>query len=289
MTCREVRDVADSFLADELLTETNHEMLRHLETCASCRAELDGRRRLRGALKSAFDRAAELQPRAGFAEALRERLQQTPPRDRHSWMRSTRWFALAATVLIAAGLAGFLLLNRRPSPADALAQDAIGDHRTCALAPHPGRRGVPLEDAAQQFDDAYRLLLTAPPDDIATPDGAARVIDRHACAFDGRRFAHVLLEYRTRVVSLLMTSNDDIAASVNATPRLIGRQTDGLSVISVNGAHHTFLLVGDLDRADLSELSRAVAVPLAQRLDGALRLNTAPAVISLALNEFGRR
>src|SRR4029450_6326549 len=74
MNCRDVREVADSFLCEELLTETNHEILRHLDTCPSCRAELDARRRLRGALRAAFDRAPDLQPAAGFADRLREQL-----------------------------------------------------------------------------------------------------------------------------------------------------------------------------------------------------------------------
>ena len=37
MTCRDVREAADSFLCDELLTETNHDILQHLDTCPSCR------------------------------------------------------------------------------------------------------------------------------------------------------------------------------------------------------------------------------------------------------------
>ena len=46
MECRDVREMADSFLGEELLTETNHEILRHLDTCPVCRADLAGRRAL---------------------------------------------------------------------------------------------------------------------------------------------------------------------------------------------------------------------------------------------------
>ena len=74
MNCRDVREVADSFLCQALLTETNHEILRHLDTCPSCRTEIDGRRRLRGALRTAFDRDPELQPPAEFADRLRDQL-----------------------------------------------------------------------------------------------------------------------------------------------------------------------------------------------------------------------
>ena len=74
MNCRDVREIADSFLCEELLTETNHEILRHLDTCPLCRTEIDARRRLRGALRDAFNRAPELQPSAEFQNRLRDQL-----------------------------------------------------------------------------------------------------------------------------------------------------------------------------------------------------------------------
>ena len=131
---------------------------------------------------------------------------------------------------------------------------------------------MPLEEAAQQFDNAYRLLLNAPPDDVSTPDGVARVTERHSCAYGARRFGHVIMEYRGRVVSLLMTANNGETGDVgqDAIPRVIGRPMNGLSVVSVHGTRHAILLVSDLDSAELAQLSRAVSVPLARRLEGSL-------------------
>ena len=54
MQCRDVRELADSFLSEQLLVETNHELLRHLETCPDCRADIAGRRALRDGLRAAF-------------------------------------------------------------------------------------------------------------------------------------------------------------------------------------------------------------------------------------------
>src|SRR5581483_12351455 len=132
MNCRDVREVADSFLCEELLTETNHEILRHLETCPACRAEVDARRRLRGALWTAFTRAPELQPGEDFAARLRDHLRQTTVQRHRSWTISRQWFALAAGLVIAAGVTAFILVKRGPTPADVLARDAIGDHQNCA-------------------------------------------------------------------------------------------------------------------------------------------------------------
>lgn len=272
MNCRDVREMADSFLCEELLTETNHEVLRHLETCPVCRTEIDGRRRLRGALRDAFTRAPELQPSAEFQTRLRDQLRDVSAHGTRSWSLSGRWLALAAGIVLAVGVTGIVLMKRTAGPTEALAQDAVGDHQNCALEYRLVRRPVPLEEAAQQFDNAYRLLLNAPPDDVSTPDGVARVTERHSCAYGARRFGHVIMEYRGRVVSLLMTANNGETGDVgqDAIPRVIGRPMNGLSVVSVHGTRHAILLVSDLDSAELAQLSRAVSVPLARRLEGSL-------------------
>jgi len=268
MNCRDVRELADSFLCEELLTETNHEILRHIEGCPVCRMEIDGRRRLRGALRDAFKRAPELQPSAEFRNRMRDQLHEVSKRSARSWSFSTRWLALAAGVILAVSVAGIVFMKRSAAPAEALARDAIGDHQNCALKYRLVRMPVPLEEAATRFDSAYRLLLSAPPDDISTPDGVARVTERHSCAYGARRFGHVIMEYRGRVVSLLMTAKDGGMSDVrqDEIPRVIGRPMNGLSVMSVNGTDHAILLVSDLETNELAQLSRAVSVPLARRL-----------------------
>jgi hypothetical protein len=181
------------------------------------------------------------------------------------------WFAVAAGVVLAAGLAATIFLYRSTPPADTLARDAIGDHQSCALMDRMVRMPVPLEQAAQQFDGAYQLLRTAPPDGMSTSGGPIHVVDRHSCSYGARRFGHVIMDYKGRVVSLLMTANEiepGVALPPDAVPHVIGRPMNGLSVVSVAGSHHAFLLVGDLGSAELTQLSAAVSVPLAQRLEG---------------------
>ena len=297
MNCRDVREVADSFLCEELLTETNHEILRHLVICSSCRTEIDARRRLRGALRTAFNRVPELQPAGEFADRLGEQLRQAAVHKHPSWTSSSRWLALAGLVL-AAGVTAVVLLNRSSAPAEELARDAVGDHRNCALKYRLARRPVPLEEAAQRFDRAYRLLVNTPPDDIRTPDGPARVVERHSCEYGTHRFGHVILQYRGRVVSLLVTANDRATAaagSVEAIPRVIGHPMEGLSMVSVNGTRHAIMLVSDLEENELTQLAGIVSLPLAQRLADATSDRTktiawlfAPPVHELSLSPIGR-
>jgi hypothetical protein len=272
MNCRDVRDVADSLPGEELLTETNHEILWHLDTCPSCRTEMDARRRLRAALRSAFNHAPELQPVGDFADRLRDQLRRAPGQRHRSRMFSGRWLALAAGVVLAAGVISVIFINSSPVAEDALARDAIGDHRNCALKYRLVRMPIPLEEAAQQFDSAYLLLLTAPPDDVSTQNGPVHVVERHSCAYGARRFGHVILQYRGRVVSLLLTTNDGTTGSTarpDLTPHAIGSPVDGLSAVSVHGSRHAVTLVSDLGNAELTQLSRMISLPLVERLAGA--------------------
>jgi anti-sigma factor RsiW len=59
--CGKVRGYLDSYLSNELLVETNHEVLRHLESCPQCAAELSTRARVRTGLQAAVRGT----PRAG--------------------------------------------------------------------------------------------------------------------------------------------------------------------------------------------------------------------------------
>jgi hypothetical protein len=294
MKCRDVRDVADSFLGDELLPETNDGILEHLDTCASCQAEIDARRTLRRALHGAFDRAPDLRPRLEFLDQLRGDLRNASAHRRSRGMASGPWFAMAAGLVLAAALTVTVFM-KRSTPSDVLAQDAIGDHRNCALKARLVRMPMPLEEAAQRFDGAFRLLLTAPADDVSTPGGPVRVVERHACAYGGRRFGHVVLEYQGHVVSLLLTASEvstSAADTGNAAPRLIGSSTNGLSVVSVTGSRHAVLLVSDLGRAELTQLSTALSVPLAQHLAARVtddRGTMASSLIVAALQEPARR
>lgn len=272
MNCRDVRDVADSFLGEEVLTETNREILWHLDTCPSCRTEIEARRRLRAALRNAFNGAGELQPVEQFADRLRDQLRQTGEHRDSVRMVSGRWLALAADVVLAAGVITLMLIARSSAADNALARDAIGDHRNCALKYRLVRMPMPLEEAAQQFDSAYRLLLTAPPDDVSTPNGPVHVVERHSCAYGARRFGHVILQYGGRVVSLLLTANDGTigpATRPDLTPHAIGSPVDGLSAVSIDGSRHAVMLVSDLGQAELTQLSQMISLPLVERLGGA--------------------
>ena len=186
MQCRDARELLDSFIGEELLVETNHDLLRHLATCPDCNAELEGRRRIRSGLKQAFRGSAYLQMRPEFASDLTARLRASSPSAARPVWRA-RWFAVAASLLVVVG-AGTYLLRTRISEATRL---AAGDHQNCAVRFALQEKPISLKEAAERYDAAYAQLVTTPPDAVRTAAGVLRIADRHSCVFGGRRFGHV--------------------------------------------------------------------------------------------------
>jgi len=78
MQCKDLREIADSCLSDDLLIKSNQEALEHLELCADCLREITDRRNLRAILRAAVMQAPALQLSDEFAARLRARLRVAP-------------------------------------------------------------------------------------------------------------------------------------------------------------------------------------------------------------------
>lgn len=261
MDCRSVRELADSFLSEQLLVETNHEVLRHLETCAACRAELAARGAIRGRLRAAFDGAVDLNARPDFAADLAARLRpmasaHVPAVSRRSVLRS--WWTAAAAVALAAG-GGAVAVRRSRTRAElvALATAAAGDHQNCAIQFRLAERPISLADAARRFGMPYGQMASyeVPP---LTP--AAETLERHSCVYDGHRFAHVVLRYRGRVTSVLVTRGD-----APAEPTI---ETTGPSAVvaSLPAGEFVAFVVADLPADEVLRVARAIAPTLDRHL-----------------------
>ena len=245
MQCREFMEIADSYLSNELMVETNHAVISHLEHCVNCRQELKARRELRSRLRQAFIKAPENELSSEFAARLRNQLHEysvakrgAPRVSARGWQSSmtrkqTTWFALAACLLLAIGL-GVVVVRKRlveprasseiaaskEKPNDSpefnpgipvrivkaeLTKSAVGDHRDCAIKFRLAEKPIDLEVAGQKYDPVYINLTKA----VLSQQGAApldaQFVEAHSCVFEGRRFAHIVLKYHGQVVSFLVT------------------------------------------------------------------------------------
>jgi len=250
MQCKEARQLLDSFLAEELLVETNHELLGHLSGCPDCKADVEGRARIRSGLKQAFARAADLQVRPEFAGEVAARLRTGALERTARWQALPLLAAAASVVLVLAGAAYFL--RGRVSE---MATLAAGDHQNCAVKFALTERPISLEEAAARYDPAYARLRTMPPDEVRTTAGTLHAADRHSCVFQNRRFGHVVFRLDQHLVSLLMT-RDDVSRPAGLEQL---SPVNGLSIASFRTSDHVIYVVSDLQGPAFRNVAQTLA------------------------------
>lgn len=276
MECRDVREMADSFLAAELLTETNHEILRHLETCPGCREELAARRAARESVRRAFHRSPDLAPEPEFIARLHSTLRRAHRAPARRGFGIPGWWALAATVLLAVALGVAYRARNQAGEAARLARAAVGDHQNCAVKFRLSEKPISLVEAGSRYGSMYRVIEHVPADDVGTTVGPAHVLDRHACVYDGRRFAHVVFRYQGELVSLLVTAVDGgstTALPASALPHISSDgRIDNTSVVSFPASGQMVFFAGNVTQSDLTKLADAVAEPLYRELTASARV-----------------
>jgi len=270
MQCSDFRELADSYLSDELLIETNHDVIRHLESCAECRGELAARRGLRHELRTKFNQSAELRVPDGFAESLRTRLREQALHRPGIVIPRIAYVGIAAGVLIAVGV-GLLAVQRwRAGQRElvawaSLTNSATGDHRECALEHKLKSTIISLSEAGRVYDRAYANVADQTSLQESLPPGA-QLLDAHSCAFAGRRFAHLVVKYDDQVVSIVIARNDGNAKSPTARPGDLAAvfTSDSYQVAAFQTANHAVFVVSSLNETDNMTIARSVS-PLLEK------------------------
>lgn len=186
--CQRVRELMDSYLAEELLVETNHEVLRHLDTCQECAAELQRRQRLRTLLLQVLE--IQVDDRRAAA-----RISQALDREQRSWKRVAP-LATAAATLIAVVTVAFWFSR----PVDVAAyDDSADDHIVCALS-YPVNHTYDADHAAQNLAPPFTSIVDA----VGVSHGVYEAIDAHMCPFKGRNYAHIVFRGGGQTISLFV-------------------------------------------------------------------------------------
>src|ERR1043166_5355308 len=118
--CEKTLRSFDAYISNELTGETNHDVVRHLEACPACSAELETRTRLRSGLKAAVKKQGvppELQVR------IREQIRTSSSGNWLSleWLRGGRLRlagAVATGLVVAAGLWVNQITEQMPALSD---------------------------------------------------------------------------------------------------------------------------------------------------------------------------
>lgn len=317
MQCREFREIADSYLNDELLVETNHGFLKHLESCAQCRRELAARREVRAGLRAAVAKSPDLQVRPEFAFQLRNNLKLQHAQTAHksffapvfSLATRPQWLAAAAAAcLVVALIIGFVALRIRqtsPNASPQIAQTerretdasqldgaavqlanfeqtriAVGDHRYCALDFQLDENPIALAEAGRRFDPAYTGLTPAVMSGQGDLAGEIKLVADHSCVYKGTRFAHVVLAYHGRTISVLVAEKSESGVPTRAANSAPGTrdgqviacaQIDGYQVSCFETSRHAIYTISDLSEAENLTIARTFASSVSNHIAQAER------------------
>ena len=277
MKCQDFREIIDSYLCGELLTETNHDVLRHLEACANCRREIEVRRNLRSQLRFAVKNAPQYQMSDRFYSTLCTQLKQSVVPQKQAtasfWVNPNSWIAFAAVLVLTFGL-GFWLLNTQPSDIASsevdlvnqekvqnatLADFAVGDHQNCAVKYNLNEKPVEMDLKSAQFADLRQAVLKP----LESAAEKYEFIESHSCTFAGHNFTHIVFRHQNKTVSVLMTdlknyptlSNSDIAKIVS----------DGYQIARFDVKDQAVFVVSDLSEQENLKTAQMLESPMKQK------------------------
>ncbi len=143
---------------------------------------------------------------------------------------------------------------------------AAGDHRDCAIGHRLPDRPVTLEEAAGKYDRAYLDLTKAVMSHRDDFDEMMELVMAHACLFKGHWFGHIVVRYRGRLVSLLVTRLEDSSGiATSKLPKDLEGQViacstvGGYQISCFRTVHHGVFVVSDLEEGENLALARKLA------------------------------
>jgi hypothetical protein len=205
--CNRIRPYLDSYLNNELLVETNHEVLKHIEACAACSQSLEDRVRIKSQLKRAV-----MQDHAPVA--LRERISSDMRGRRGFKFNSFSFVLAAAAAMLVIMLTTFFTLNSRTKPLSLQAHVATNDfegqvlkigfedHVFCAIDHQLANRQFTAEQMSEKLGPEYAGLIDVVRAKMPKP---FTVIVGHRCHYQEREFVHLIMRNQSEVVSLIIT------------------------------------------------------------------------------------
>ena len=262
-SCEHVRGLLDAYVSNELLVETNLQVLRHLKVCASCETMAADRARVKKMLQQAVGRDKA-------PAALRARIQheiRATPASSSNWM-------LAAAAAIVVGLGGYVALqwfsarqmaNHRPALA-AVLKVGLDDHIHCAVG--TWYRGREFSDERMARDLGPQFAGLAPMVKSVIP-AEMKMLVAHQCQVNGRNFVHFILQKQERTFSLIITRKDgesfaDIAGAkiLNSGVRIHESRMQNFEVAGTETRDFLVYFISDSTGDQNAQIARNLAAPV---------------------------
>jgi hypothetical protein len=252
--CEKARRYLDSYVSNELLVETNHELMTHLESCKDCSQALEVRMRVKTALQRAV-RNVELPP------ALEARVKRI--RDEHSrgmLVRSRAHWAFAVAAMALLVLGGWVILrvwnlqghSHVETLADRILTIGAGNHLTCAINHQMWKQQFSSERMARELGPDY-IGLVSLAKEKAPQD--FEVVVAHRCHVDHRGFVHMILRKQDSILSVILTKKSGESFHESSAPAVVKasgvsifrNRLKGVEVAGFETRDYLAFVVSDLD------------------------------------------
>ncbi len=252
MNCQEIDELAPLYLSGELDSTQAAEFAAHLESCASCAAEVGQQRELDAQLREGVMGEGGTAEKIDAAE-LSVRIHESVGDARR--IQRGKWIAVASVAaILLVTIGGYRLFSSRDA---ALCVDAADDHRT-EVVEHQRRTWLTDPSAidrlaARRGLESVTLAALAP---------AGYHLDRgKLCRLDGRVFLHLVYSDGSHEFSFFLRDRpaEDHAPAIAATLNL---DQGAEHVAAVENARFTALVVTD----ESHEAAREIANFAAKRL-----------------------
>ena len=266
--CDRYRRYFDAYLDNELLVETNQDVLQHLNSCVECARILEGRARTKQLVRDAVTKEGAPPE---LVAALRSRLRTERPS--FFAFNTVRWTMAAAAVLLLA-LVGVGRLQRArivqfggddgvfptlSARAQELLRVGLVDHVHCTIIAQQWKRFMSFDEKARTGRSALGPdFIALVPAVEAKLGGEYKLVLGHRCVANNRRYVHLILTGNKGVLlSLVITEKNnesftqsDAVAVMRASGIPIYRGRQGvLEIAGFESDKYLAYVVSNLDRA----------------------------------------
>ena len=260
--CETVQRYLDSYVSDELLVETNHEVLQHLETCAACSEALLAKRKMRNALH----RAVRNQPLPlGLETKVRAQLRGSKSDSRWSaWL--TVSLAMATVVVVLVTGSWFYQQNSvGHKNVEKLLAIGLRDHIVCAVGRHYSSSPPSMEKVAgnRNMGPQYSRLLP----EVLSEWKEMTFVEGHRCNPGDRIYPHIIMKRDGMLVSLSLLEKQQgesfpsgwllSAATVDGV-KIFSAHQGPYSVAGFETAKHLAFVMTSLDEKGNIDLARKI-------------------------------
>lgn len=249
MNCKDFCEIADSYLSDELIVETNHEVFQHLESCANCRQELAIRREVREKLRVSVKNSPDFQMNPSFANRLKTNLKDEAFRQKSwfSWKILTP--VLTSLIVVASIIFIFFYQQIQTNYAAELSKKALNQHENCGL---------------KHYKEWEKNVGKLPAEKIsfvkALQDSDTQILEVHNCKFEGKVFTHYILEHNGKVISVLKTASENVTqTNTNNEDSIVCKKEKGMQMSSFKFGDELVFVISDMSEAENLSIARQLS------------------------------